>query len=79
MSEIDPDPYDPDAVTRSGLGGREEPSGGDPTAGGKRGHIGETASIAADQPGGGRTYGAGGGSVTEEQDAPPVADPGPDA
>ena len=36
--------------------------------------------IAADEPdGGGPTVSVGGGSVTEERNAPPVADPGPDA
>ncbi len=70
MSEVDPDPYDPDAPSRSAFGGREEPTGGDPTDGGKRGQIGEVASIAADEPSDGTTYPVGGGRVTEESDAP---------
>lgn len=70
MSEVDPDPYDPDAASRSTLGGREEPGTGDPTDGGKHGEIGETPGIAADQPSGGGTYPVGGGSVNEESDAP---------
>ena len=52
---------------------------GDPTDGGKRGEIGETPSIAADEPDDGSAFPVGGGTVTEEEDAPPVADPGPDA
>jgi hypothetical protein len=79
VSEVDPDPYEPDAESRSTLGGREEPATGDPTAGGKRGEIGETGSIAADEPGDGGSYPVGGGRVAEEPDAAPVADPGPDA
>lgn len=70
MSEVDPDPYDPDAADRSELGGREEPDAGDPTAGGKRGQIGETPGIAADEPSDGGSYPVGGGRVTEESDAP---------
>ena len=49
------------------------------TAGGKRGEIGEAPSIAADEPDLEPGYPVGGGSVTEEENAPPVADPGPDA
>ena len=80
MSEVDPDPYEPDEGRgESELGGREVPASGDPTAGGKRGRIGETASIEADEPDDGSTFPVGGGDVTEERDAPPVADPGPDA
>jgi hypothetical protein len=79
VSEVDPDPYEPDAGSRSTLGGRDEPATGDPTAGGKRGEIGETESIAADEPGDGGSYPVGGGRVAEEPDAAPVADPGPDA
>ena len=79
MSENDPDPYDPDAQSRSELAGVPEPDAGDPTQGGKLGQIGEAPSIAADEPDDGSTYSVGGGDVTEETDAPPVADPGPDA
>ena len=79
MTEVDPDPHDPDAPSRSMLGGRVEPSTGDPTAGGKRGEIGASPGIAADEPSGEATYPPGGGRVAEERDAPPVADPGPDA
>ena len=80
MSENDPDPYDPDAQSRSELGGVPEPDTGDPTQGGKRGRIGgEAPSIAADEPDDGSSYPVGGGSTTEESDALPVADPGPDA
>ncbi len=73
MSEVDPDPFDPDAPSRSTLGGRYEPAEGDPTAGGKRGQIGETPGIAEDEPSDGSSYPVGGGSVTEESDAPPAA------
>jgi hypothetical protein len=79
MSENDPDPYDPDAQSRSELGGVPEPDAGDPTQGGKRGAIGEAPSIASDEPDDGSTFPVGGGRVSEETDAPPVADPGPDA
>ena len=79
MSENDTDPYDPDAQSRSELGGVPEPDAGDPTQGGKRGAIGEAPSIAADEPDDGSTYRVGGGDTAEETDAPPVADPGPDA
>ncbi|HLM03573.1 MAG TPA: hypothetical protein VK402_00135 [Blastococcus sp.] len=76
MSEVDPDPYEPgEGQGASELGGREVPASGDPTDGGKHGEIGEVPSIAADEPDLG-TYPVGGGSVTEEQNAPPVADPG---
>ena len=78
MSENDPDPYLPDAQSRSELAGVPEPDAGDPTHGGKRGQIGEAPSIASDEPGDGTTYTVGGGNVGEESDAPPVADPGPD-
>ena len=79
MSEVDPDPYEPaEGQGRSTFGGRDEPSAGDPTAGGKRGQIGEAPSIAADEPDdGGPPLAPGGGSVAEEPDAAPVADPGP--
>ena len=70
MTAVDPDPYDPDAASRSMLGGREEPTDGDPTDGGKHGEIGETPGIAADEPSDGGTYPVGGGRVTEESDAP---------
>jgi len=80
MSEVDPDPNLPDGgreVTE--LGGRAEPGTGDPTDGGKRGEIGETPSIARDEPTDGTRFPVGGGSVREESDAVPAADPGPDA
>ncbi|RFU20000.1 hypothetical protein [Geodermatophilus marinus] len=78
MSENDPDPHLPDeGLERSELGGRPQPDAGDPTRGGRRGAVGETAGIAADSPDDGSQYPVGGGRVTEEEDAPPVADPGP--
>jgi hypothetical protein len=80
MSENDPDPHlAPDQQSRSQLGPTVEPDDGDPTAGGKRGGIGEAPSIASDEPDDGSSWAVGGGSVSEETDAPPVADPGPDA
>ena len=81
MTENDPDPFEPDeGQGTSVLGGRPVHDAGDPTEGGKRGEIGEAPSIAADEPDdGGPGYPAGGGSVEEEQNAPPFADPGPDA
>jgi hypothetical protein len=80
MSEVDPDPNLPDeGEGRSELGGRGEPGAGDPTEGGKRGEIGEAPSIVSDEPTDGSTYAPGGGHVTEEENAPPAADPGPDA
>ena len=81
MSEVDPDPYVPaDEQGRSTLGGPAVPDEGDPTEGGKRGQIGEVPSIASDQPDdGGPGYPPGGGRVQDEGNAPPVADPGPDA
>ena len=79
MSENDPDPYDPDAQTRSELAGVPEPDAGDPTQGGKRGANGEAPSVVSDEPDDGSAYPVGGGDVSEETDAPPVADPGPDA
>jgi hypothetical protein len=80
MSEVDPDPYEPGGgVGESELGGRKEPDAGDPTRGGKDGEIGEAPSVAADEPDDGSAYPVGGGSVTEERNAPPVADPGPGA
>ena len=79
MSENDPDPYDPDAQSRSELAGVPEPDQGDPTQGGKRGQVGEAPSISSDEPDDGSSFPVGGGTVSEETDAPPVADPGPGA
>ena len=80
MSQNDPDPHlPPDQQSRSELAGVAMPAAGDPTLGGKRGAVGETAGIAADQPGDGSSYPVGGGDTSEESDAVPVADPGPDA
>jgi hypothetical protein len=80
MSEVDPDPNLPDeGQGRTELGGRGEPASGDPTDGGKRGEIGEAPSIASDEPDDGSSYAPGGGRVEDEENAPPVADPGPDA
>ena len=79
MSENDPDPYDPDAGSRSELAGVPEPDDGDPTLGGKRGAIGEAPSITSDEPDDGSTYPVGGGAITEQTNDPPVPDPGPDA
>jgi hypothetical protein len=78
---VDPDPHEPgEGQGRSTLGGRDEPGTGDPTDGGKRGEIGEVPSIASDEPDDGEPApGPGGGRVTEDSDAAPVADPGPDA
>ena len=76
MTEVDPDPYE---SGRAQLGGHEAPDAGDPTHGGKDGEIGEAPSVTADEPEDGTTFPVGGGSVAEEQDAPPVPDPGPDA
>jgi len=78
VSEVDPDPNEP-AGNNAVLGGRSQPAGGDPTEGGKRGQIGETPSIAADEPDLGPPLEPGGGRVDEEPDAPPVADPEPGA
>lgn len=78
---VDPDPYDrAGSAEGTTLGGRREPDrDGDPTRGGKRGEIGETDSIAADEPDdGGPPIPVGGGQVTEEPNASPVAGPGPD-
>ncbi|WP_448616002.1 hypothetical protein [Modestobacter sp. URMC 112] len=77
---VDPDPDDRAASAEgTTLGGRREPDPqGDPTMGGKRGQIGETDSIAADEPDdGGPSIPVGGGDVTEEPNASPVAGPGP--
>jgi len=80
MSEVDPDPNEPDeGQGRVILGGRAEPAGGDPTDGGRSGQIGEAPSVAADQPDLGPSLAPGGGHVSEEPDAAPVADPGPGA
>jgi hypothetical protein len=79
MSQTDPDPYDPDARSRSELAGVPEPDDGDPTLGGKRGQIGEAPSIVSDQPDDGSAYPIGGDSVVRQSNDPPVADPGPDA
>ena len=76
MTEVDPDPYEAEQG-KSQLGGREAPDAGDPTDGGKHGQIGSVPSITADEPDpAGDAYPVGGGSVREEQDAPPVADLG---
>jgi hypothetical protein len=80
VSEVDPDPNEPSGgEDRSVLGGRAEPGGGDPTAGGRRGQIGEAPSVAADEADVGPSLAPGGGHVAEEPDAAPVADPGPEA
>jgi hypothetical protein len=80
MSENDFDPHlSPDEQSRSELGGVPAPDTGDPTQGGKLGAIGEAPSIASDEPDDGSSFPVGGGDVSEESDAPPVADPGPDA
>jgi hypothetical protein len=79
MSEVDPDLFEPGVCQgESELGGRPAPDAGDPTHGGKDGEIGNAPSVAADESdldG----YPVGGGNVSEESDAVPVADPGPDA
>jgi hypothetical protein len=81
VSEVDPDPFEPgNGQGQSELGGRPVPGADDPTDGGRHGEIGAAPSITSDQPDeGGDAYPVGGGTVAEEQDAPPVADPGPDA
>ncbi|MCU1671560.1 MAG: hypothetical protein JWP40_4487 [Blastococcus sp.] len=80
MSEVDPDPRRPaDAQREPVLGDREMPGGGDPTQGGKHGEVGSAPSITSDEPDDGRGYPAGGGSVAEDTDAVPVAEPGRDA
>ena len=78
---VDPDPMDRAASAEgTTLGGRQEPDpAGDPTMGGKRGEIGETDSIAEDESDDGQAFPVGGGQVTEESNASPVADPGPGA
>ena len=81
MTENDPDPHEPDeGLGTSVLGGQKAPDAGDPTAGGKQGEIGDAPSIRADEPdAAGDSFPVGGGDVSEETDAPPVADPGPGA
>ena len=80
MSENDPDPYlPPEEQSRSQLGPTIQPADGDPTAGGKRGAVGDAPSITSDEPDDGSSYPVGGGDVSEETNAPPVADRGPDA
>jgi hypothetical protein len=70
---VDPDPTDPaDQQPAAGFGGRDEPATGDPTAGGKRGDIGTTDSIAADEPDDGSSYPVGGGRVGAESNDPPA-------
>jgi hypothetical protein len=72
VTEVDPDPYEP--------ADGQAPDTGDPTDGGKHGEIGSAPSINSDEPDdGGPGYPVAGGAVGEEQDAPPVADPGPGA
>jgi hypothetical protein len=79
MSENDPDPHlPPGQEPPAQFGARTEPGDGDPTQGGKRGQIGESPSVAEDQPDDGSAWPVGGGDVSEESDAAPVADPGPD-
>ena len=80
MSENDPDPYlPPEEQPRSQLGPTIVPDSGDPTEGGKRGAVGDAPSITSDEPDDGSSYPVGGGDVSEDTDAPPVADPGPDS
>ncbi|MFW3169548.1 hypothetical protein [Geodermatophilus sp. CPCC 206100] len=80
MSENDPDPHLSDeGQGHSELGGKPVPDTGDPTQGGKYGEIGDAPSITSDEPDDGIGYPVGGGDVQEEQNAPPVADPGPSA
>ena len=78
MTEVDPDPNEAaEAQGQSSLGGRRVPDAGDPTDGGKHGEIGDAPSITADEPDeGGSGYPVGGGTVDDEKNAPPVADPG---
>ena len=68
MTEVDPDPYEPEGQGRPVLGGRTVPDEGDPTDGGRNGRVGEAPSIAADEPDdGGPGYPVGGGDITEHQ------------
>jgi hypothetical protein len=72
VSEVDPDPHQSGEGTgQSELGGRQVPASGDPTAGGKRGEIGEAPSIAADEPDlePGYPVGGGGGGGGEGEDS----------
>ena len=79
MSEVDPDPFEPgEGQGRSELGGQSASDAGDPTHGGKDGEIGNAPSVAADEADL-DAYPVGGGNVSEESDAVPVAEPGPDA
>ena len=79
MSEVDPDPYEPGhGRGEPQLGGHDVADAGDPTRGGKDGELGDAPSVASDEPGI-ESYPVGGGDVTEDSDAVPVADPGPDA
>jgi hypothetical protein len=79
VTEVDPDPYRPgEGQGRSVLGGRDVAGSGDPTDGGKRGEVGETETIRADEPDDGTAYPVGGGSVAEEPDGP-AGPSGPDA
>jgi hypothetical protein len=81
VSEVDPDPAVPgEGQGESVLGGHGVPQADDPTDGGRHGEIGSAPSVTSDEPcDGGPGYPVGGGAVGEEHDAPPVADPGPDA
>jgi hypothetical protein len=66
----DPNPDVPDQEQRVTFGGREEPATGDPTAGGKRGEIGTTDSIAEDEPDDGSSYDVGGGDIRPDTQTP---------
>jgi hypothetical protein len=79
VSENDPDPHLPDeGQGHAEFGGKAVPGSGDPTQGGRTGEIGDAPSITADEPDdGGPDIPVGGGHVAEEENAPPVADPGP--
>jgi hypothetical protein len=66
----DPNPDVPDGEQRATFGGREEPATGDPTAGGKRGAIGTSESIAEDEPDDGSSYPVGGGDISPEPQQP---------
>ncbi|HEV7876293.1 MAG TPA: hypothetical protein VGP00_06435 [Nocardioides sp.] len=81
MSEVDPDPFEPgEGQGESVFGGQDVPEADDPTAGGKHGEIGSAPSVASDEPDpAGPGFPVGGGDVSEESDAVPMADPGPDA
>jgi hypothetical protein len=80
VSENDPDPHLADeGQGHSELGGKEVPASGDPTQGGKTGQIGDAPSITSDEADDGAGFPVGGGQVTEEENAPPAADPGPGA